>query len=89
MSDDLIKRLRDYGDGDYVQNHEDRIEAADRIEALTAANQELRSENARLRDTLSEVMQWLAAWEPAFLQDEEWPATALKARQALAGKDEQ
>lgn len=39
MSDDLIKRLRDYGDGDYVQNHEDRIEAADRITALIAAGE--------------------------------------------------
>lgn len=50
MSDDktLVERLRDYGDGEYVQNHYDRIEAADLIEALSA-------EIARLTETVRRV----------------------------------
>ena len=44
----LIERLRDYGDGDYVQNHYDRIEAADHIEKLEA-------DNARLQGLLREA----------------------------------
>ena len=45
----LIERLRDYGDGDYVQNHYDRIEAANHIEKLEA-------DNARLRAALEGVL---------------------------------
>lgn len=39
---DLIERLRDYGDRMDYEVHHDRIEAADRIEALTADNERLR-----------------------------------------------
>ena len=38
----LIERLRDYGDGDYVQNHHDRIEAADLIETQAREIERLR-----------------------------------------------
>lgn len=45
----LIERLRDYGDGDYVQNHHDRIEAAYHIKKLEA-------DNARLREALESIV---------------------------------
>ena len=51
----LIERLRDYGDGDYVQNHHDRIEAADHIEKLEA-------DNARLNDALRQAVIDAAEW---------------------------
>ena len=38
----LIERLRDYGDGDYVQNHHDRLEAADLIETQAREIERLR-----------------------------------------------
>lgn len=79
---DLIERLRDYGDRMDYEVHHDRIEAADRIEALTA-------DNERLREALEEVWDLIDTWTPEFIWDDEWPATEAKARAALAGKAEQ
>jgi hypothetical protein len=34
-------------------------------------------------DALREVMQWIDNWSPPFVEDDEWPATAAKAKAAL------
>lgn len=52
----LIERLLDYGDGDYVQNHHDRIEAADHIENLEADNARLRETEARIVTAIRATM---------------------------------
>lgn len=44
-------------------------------------------ENARLREALSEVLAWIDNWSPEFVQDDEWPATSVKARALLAAKE--
>lgn len=59
MTDDkaLVERLRSV-DISWSETGEWCAEAADRIDALNLANQELRSENARLR----EVVGFYAGW---------------------------
>lgn len=83
MTDDLLNRLRDTAcqgvelaikNGRFVSPHE----AADRIEKLEA-------DNARLREVLGEVWDWIGNWSPDFIWDDEWPATEAKARAALQG----
>ena len=41
------------------------------------------SEIAKLREALTEVKQWISNWDPAFIYDDEWPATAQKIEEAL------
>jgi len=55
----LIERLRDYGDGDYVQNHHDRIEAADHIEKLEAAFDQFRQE---VSDAVEAYLAHMSPW---------------------------
>jgi hypothetical protein len=57
MTDDLVKRLRLWGEHGLTNTLSDLVKAADRIEAQAAeierlnhANQELQSENARMRE---------------------------------------
>ena len=37
-----------------------------------------------LLDALTEVMEWISAWNPNFEHDDEWPASRDKARAAIA-----
>ena len=41
-----------------------------------------------LREALSEVMEWIAGWDPSFTEDDDWPATLTKVRAALSPKGE-
>lgn len=75
-TDALVKRLRSEH-GTLAGLIEASHKAADRIEALTLENQELRSENARLRG----VLRWIA-------QEDYGSPVADAALTALAGKDE-
>ncbi len=61
MSDDLVKRLRECGDGDFYETHEDRAAAADRIEALEAERDVVAAELARLRKHNESLRQALDA----------------------------
>lgn len=38
----------------------------------------------RLAKSLTEVMEWIANWDPNFTHDDEWPATNAEARSAIA-----
>lgn len=44
---------------------------------------------ADLIAVLTEVMQWIDNWSPNFVYDDEWPATAEKARTILAKAKEE
>jgi hypothetical protein len=37
-----------------------------------------------LREALIEVRDWIKNWDPNFIYDDEWPATAAKIEAALA-----
>ena len=63
-------------------------EAAAIITALEAENASLRAEAAKLRESLTEVMNWISNWDPNFVHDDEWPATRDRARAALGGGGE-
>lgn len=53
-----------------LETHPLEIEAADTIDALVKA--------------LEEVNEWIGGWSPDFEQDDEWPATKAKIKAALA-----
>lgn len=38
---------------------------------------------AKLREALTEVQQWISNWDPPFIYDDEWSATAKKLEEAL------
>ena len=38
---------------------------------------------AKLREALTEVQQWISNWDPSFIHDDEWSATARKIEEAL------
>lgn len=82
-------------DSDAIE--EQRREAADHIEeldrhltlsgkvnkAMSEHIEKLEADNARLREALGEVWDWIGNWSPNFIWDDEWPATEAKARAAL------
>ena len=43
----------------------------------------LRSDNAKLRAALEEVMTWINNWDPEFCDDDEWDDTQRKVSAAL------
>ena len=49
------------------------------IRRITEQQQEI----AKLREALTEVQQWINNWDPAFIYDDEWSATAKKVAEAL------
>lgn len=51
--------------------------SVDETGAMLAASGELHA-------TLVEVLQWISGWDPNFTLDDEWPATAARARAAIA-----
>lgn len=85
LHDELVGRLRDYGDGDYVQNHYDRIKAADTIQSLATQLAEARAENERL---LVGVKGWAA--DAARLNDnaDYWRQECHRLRETLAAYTE-
>jgi hypothetical protein len=44
---------------------------------------EQQDEITKLREVLTEVQQWIKNWDPSFIHDDEWPATAQKIEEAL------
>lgn len=49
-----------------------------------AANARLIASAPDLLDALSEVIEWIAGWDPNFTLDREWPQTREKVRAAIA-----
>ena len=94
--DELKARLRSPGIG-AMWGPSPFEEAADAIERLEAeldrcrksnavmdnTVRELEADNARLREALGEIWEWIGNWSPDFIWDDEWPATEAKARAAL------
>lgn len=38
----------------------------------------------KVREVLAEVWGWITNWDPNFIHDDEWPATAAKVQTVLA-----
>ena len=45
----------------------------------------LRAELAACREALIEVMDWIDAWEPSFIEANGWPDTKAKVNSAILG----
>ena len=56
------------------------------IEMLRAMYSRAEQEAAGLRAALELAMSWINNWQPAFIDDEEWPTDAHKIRAALEAK---
>lgn len=83
MTDDdkaLVERLR-WSDGWFFENpwdhvvyaSDDPLEAADRIEAIILSNQELHSENERLRGALNDALShcYNCSGDPHYIEEDE------------------
>lgn len=58
-------------------------EAAGILDGWMRDCKRLEADNARLREALGEIWEWIGNWSPDFIWDDEWPATEAKARAAL------
>ena len=87
MSDDLVKRLREGGSRSEVELHEDREEAANRIEELEAANkllnEQLNSIEEMGTESLNALPDCLMQLAPALVENDELKVKLKMAVEAL------
>lgn len=83
MTDDPVALAREAGEKYLAWIEANNLESTDQnfqafIAGWTLSTSALYAPVEALREALTEVMQWIAGWDPNFIYDDEWPATSAK-----------